>query len=155
MKLEYKTQDVRNPLDVLRKAGYSPFRDPNTNEDSFILRLTSGFYPRMHMYLQDKGDTIIFNLHLDQKKASYQGTSAHAGEYDGPTVEREATRVAGWVRSVAGAEPLNPIQNSQGRTATTGTPDQILTTNPPVHKEVPTEDTSVKKDNNKLFGGIF
>lgn len=38
-------------------------------------------------------DGFIINLHLDQKKPSYAGTSAHAGEYEGPVVEREASRL--------------------------------------------------------------
>jgi hypothetical protein len=33
------------------------------------------------------------NLHLDQKQASYGGSSAHNGEYGGETVETEGERV--------------------------------------------------------------
>ena len=41
------------------------------------------------------------NLHLDQKEASYSGTSAHGGEYKGPLVEREMQRIALGIKSLA------------------------------------------------------
>jgi len=50
-------------------------------------------YPRFHLYLKKDGETWVFNLHLDQKKPVYQGTSAHSGEYDGDVVEKEAERI--------------------------------------------------------------
>jgi translation elongation factor EF-4 len=31
-------------------------------------------------------DNYVFNLHLDQKKASYAGHNAHSGEYEGEVV---------------------------------------------------------------------
>ena len=33
------------------------------------------------------------NLHLDQKRPVYRGTSAHGGEYEGEVVEQEAARI--------------------------------------------------------------
>ena len=38
-------------------------------------------------------DTLIFNLHLDQKKPIYQGVPSHAGEYDSNLVKKEAKRI--------------------------------------------------------------
>ena len=35
----------------------------------------------------------MFNLHLDQKKPTYEGHVAHSGEYDGELVEEEAERI--------------------------------------------------------------
>lgn len=101
MKVTYDRSTVRNPLLVLRRAGYAAFRDPVTREESFVLRLTSEFYPRYHLYVEDapNGD-IIFSLHLDQKKPSYGEGPAHGGEYSGPTIEREMRRIDGWVRQV-------------------------------------------------------
>lgn len=78
-----------NPLEVLRRAGYGQVMDRNATEKSWSRRMGSGFYPRFHTYI--KGNVI--NLHLDQKQASYEGSSAHSGEYDGPTVEAEALRI--------------------------------------------------------------
>jgi len=36
---------------------------------------------------------LEFRLHLDQKKPTYSGSHAHAGEYSGTTVEDEAKRI--------------------------------------------------------------
>lgn len=89
-----------NPLAVLRRAGYSPFRDPVTNEDSFVIRLTPDFYPRFHLYAERAKNGTSINLHLDQKKASYGNNHAHNGEYEGPVIEREMDRIHGWVKAV-------------------------------------------------------
>ena len=102
MQIKYPADRLQNPLHILRKAGYQHFIDPVTKKESWIIRLTSGFYPRFHLYLSQKDGNFIFNLHLDQKKASYKGTSAHGGEYDGPTVEKEMNRIADWVAAETG-----------------------------------------------------
>lgn len=102
MNLRYPKSQVLNPLDILRKAGYAPFTDPKTGSESFVLRLTSGFYPRFHLYLNDKGDEIEFSLHLDQKKPSYGTNHMHSGEYDGPTVEKEMARIEKWIKASIG-----------------------------------------------------
>ncbi|MFA5945535.1 MAG: hypothetical protein WC802_01320 [Patescibacteria group bacterium] len=99
MKKAYTNNLVPNPLTVLRKAGYSPFRDPQTGDESFIIRLTSEFYPRFHLYVEHSGSSVSFNLHLDQKKPSYGEGHAHGGEYEGSTIEREMGRIDGWVRA--------------------------------------------------------
>lgn len=78
-----------DPLLVLRRAGYGQVMDRRATEVSYNRRLGSGFYPRFHVYIN--GQTI--NLHLDQKQASYEGSSAHSGEYDGQAVETEARRI--------------------------------------------------------------
>ena len=105
MELKYSKTRVQNPLAILRKAGYSPFTDPKTGSESFVLRLSSGFYPRFHLYLNDKGKDIEFSLHLDQKKPSYKGTRMHGGEYDGPTVEKEMERIRKWIESEISETP--------------------------------------------------
>jgi len=82
------------PKQLLRKAGYREFVDPNTRKTSYVRTLQpGGFYPRFHAYLDMHDDGFQVNLHLDQKKPSYGGTAAHAGEYDGAVVEREGARV--------------------------------------------------------------
>ncbi|MBT3230434.1 hypothetical protein HN358_01450 [Candidatus Uhrbacteria bacterium] len=97
MKASFQTLHVPNPLAVLRKAGYSPFVDPRTKNESFILRLTSGFYPRFHLYLKKSADKVTFDLHIDQKKPGYGGGHMHNAEYDSPVVEKELMRITGWV----------------------------------------------------------
>jgi hypothetical protein len=100
MKKHYTSTEVPNPVLLLRKAGYAFFRDPQTQEESFIIRLTPDFYPRFHLYVLQDGNGISFNLHLDQKKPSYGDGHAHAGEYEGAVVEKEMARIDGWVRSM-------------------------------------------------------
>jgi len=101
MQVSFPSEKVTNPLEALRKAGYAPFRDPKTGSESFVLKLTSGFYPRFHLYIKQKSGKIIFDLHIDQKKPSYSGTRMHAGEYDGSKVEEELRRITGWISHVS------------------------------------------------------
>ncbi len=84
---------------IMRKAGYTFINDRRTGKESFVRRLTSDFYPRFHVYVKDQGEKTIVDLHLDQKKASYQGTNAHSGEYEGGTVEKELERIKGFFRA--------------------------------------------------------
>ena len=112
MKRNYSIQEVPNALDVLRKAGYSYFKDPQSGEESFVVRLTSEFYPRFHLYVENSGNQVVFNLHLDQKKPSYGNEKMHSGEYDGPTVEKELRRIDSWVRSVANQQHQNPSEQN-------------------------------------------
>jgi hypothetical protein len=95
-------------------------------------------------------------LHLDQKKPQYKGTRAHNGEYDGPIVEREITRIAGWVKSVYGVLPASSdalettLQPQQGigdanqQSAAYEAPQKTYE----APKEAPVESKN-------LFGGIF
>jgi len=80
-----------NAIEVVRRAGYGQVNDPRAAESSWSRRLGFGFYPRFHVYI-NSGE---INLHLDQKQASYEGSSAHNGEYEGEAVEMEAARIAG------------------------------------------------------------
>lgn len=73
-----------SPLNLLRRAGYAFLRrDEKTSELSFVKRVGSADFPRFHVYVKNVGYTgAEINLHLDQKKASYSGSTAHSGEYD-------------------------------------------------------------------------
>jgi hypothetical protein len=88
-----KNQISEQPEQFLRRAGYGYITDYHTGHDSFVRRLAHDFYPRLHMYIDREDDKIIFNLHLDQKKASYQGSHMHNAEYDGEVVENEISRL--------------------------------------------------------------
>lgn len=77
----------------MQRAGYVEFHDPRSGEVSYTRRLTVGFYPRFHVYLEPHSDYLRLNLHLDQKQPSYAGFKKHSGEYDGSTVEAEAERL--------------------------------------------------------------
>ena len=80
-----------NGQDIMRRANYGLLHN-----GSFGRRMGSYDYPRFHVYL-DRG---VINLHLDQKKANYEGSSAHNGEFDGDLVEREIERISGIIESM-------------------------------------------------------
>ena len=90
MKFSVKTNEP--PLRLGRVLGYK-LLSSNNNEYNLVRSLAGNNYPRFHIYVRQERNELIFNLHLDQKKPSYEGTTAHSGEYDGELVEREAERI--------------------------------------------------------------
>jgi len=88
-----KNQINGQPEQWLRQAGYGFIRDRKTGHDSFVRRLGSGFYPRLHMYFVEQDGKIILNLHLDQKQASYKGARMHNAEHDSEVVVNEIDRL--------------------------------------------------------------
>lgn len=81
------------PEQLARRAGYAYFRDPKSGEESFVRRPYGNFYPRFHLYISSSGGKTVFNLHLDQKQASYPGAHKHNADYDGPAVGEEMKRL--------------------------------------------------------------
>ncbi|MBI4992289.1 MAG: hypothetical protein HZB99_03655 [Candidatus Harrisonbacteria bacterium] len=79
----------------LRQCGYQEISNPHKdNEISHARSLDSGrFYPRFHIYFEENKTQTIIDLHLDAKKPSYEGFTAHSGEYEGAVVEQEAKRI--------------------------------------------------------------
>lgn len=97
-----------SPVNILRRAGYIFQRNENnptsasrgeTGEMSFTLPMSRNGYPRFHIYCHLKGDNLVINLHLDQKRQTYGDETRHHGEYDnsGP-VEQEASRLKSIIR---------------------------------------------------------
>jgi len=83
-----------NPASALRRCGYHFERShPATGEISAARDLGAGGFPRFHAYAKISGRDLEINLHLDQKKPSYLGTSTHGGEYAGQIIEQEAERI--------------------------------------------------------------
>ena len=84
-----------NAYNLMRQAGYHPQEtgEERPGESSFVHRLSAADYPRFHAYVKLSGQELIINLHLDQKKPIYKGTSAHSGEYESVLVEKEAERI--------------------------------------------------------------
>lgn len=103
-----------NPSRFLRESGYAYIIDRNNGKESYMRHLGRDRYPRFHVYFQDLEDRVIFDLHLDQKKASYEGTHAHSAEYDGDVVETEIERLKNLLRP----KTANPgdLQGEQGET---------------------------------------
>jgi hypothetical protein len=102
MKIEVNKKALNfNPDQFLRRAGYGFIRDSVRNKESYVRRLTREFYPRLHMYFEDLPDRVVFDLHLDQKQASYAGNHMHNAEYDGEIVEAEIERLKNLLRGMA------------------------------------------------------
>jgi hypothetical protein len=92
------------PEQFLRQAGYVFKPSRHTGQDTFIKRLGRDQFPRFHIYINRMGQNTVFNVHLDQKKPSYQGTNAHAGEYDSELVEKEVARIKGFLNPLVTAK---------------------------------------------------
>ena len=73
---------------ILQQAGY------HLHNDSFVKRLSSDHYPRLHVYMKKQTSEVVeFNVHLDQRRGVHAGATAHAGEYDSELVVEEANRL--------------------------------------------------------------
>ena len=93
MKFSVQKPD-KNILVLIRKLGYMP--RGNDGKEFNCMKFLGGReeYPRFHLFIkQDKDNNLLFSLHLDQKKPSYKGSSAHSGEYEGKLIEKEKERI--------------------------------------------------------------
>ena len=81
-----------NATTLVRDIGYRPQRYTPEGELSAVRPLGAD-YPRFNIYLKEEKDVLVFNLHLDQKKPSYEGSRAHGGDYESETVKEEAARI--------------------------------------------------------------
>lgn len=93
-----KTRLSESPALWLRRAGYAYIVDRGEGKESFVRRLSRDYYPRFHLYYEEKKapdgqDFVIFNLHLDQKKPGYAGYNRHNAEYEGEVVAEEMKRL--------------------------------------------------------------
>lgn len=95
MKFQADKRKIRLTLDnCLRKAGYFQITDRISGQLSYVRRLSKiQHYPRFHLYIEESFEDYKFNLHLDQKRASYRGQVAHSADYDEPLVAEEAERI--------------------------------------------------------------
>ncbi|MBU2578560.1 hypothetical protein KKA09_00330 [Patescibacteria group bacterium] len=94
MKFEIKGPFKENTYNAMRRAGYVCLvENKDTGEANYVRALAVGGYPRFHIYLKMENETLIFNLHLDQKRPVYKGTTAHSGDYDGEVIEKEVERI--------------------------------------------------------------
>lgn len=82
-----------NVLAFMRECGYFPLGQNSDGEWNFVKSLMGRDYPRFHCYIKQEGQNLMLNLHLDQKKPSYAGSSRHSGEYEGEVVETEVERI--------------------------------------------------------------
>jgi hypothetical protein len=78
---------------LMNRIGYHQHYDRRSNKVSYIRRLGSLNYPRFHVYIDQHGDRVSFNVHLDEKKPSYGVGHRHSGQYDTELVGKEVTRI--------------------------------------------------------------
>jgi hypothetical protein len=81
-----------NARNMMRKLGYGEHTG-HGGQMSYTRRVTNQPFPRYHAYVEDYNGGIQINLHVDQKEASYHGSSVHSGEYDGRLVDEEMERI--------------------------------------------------------------
>jgi len=117
MKIRLSQSSLSAPYHMfLRQAGYTYIENRQSGQGSFVRPLTNGLYPRFHIYVDELEDGMLsINLHLDQKKASYEGITAHSGEYDDGAVVEEGNRLKSMISGTASSgparkspEPSNP-----------------------------------------------
>ena len=83
-----------NIANLSRQMGYKLIKfDDWENEYNLVRPLSGDNYPRFHLYIKEENNNWNFNLHLDQKRPSYEVSSAHSGEYGGELVEEEMERI--------------------------------------------------------------
>jgi hypothetical protein len=92
MQIKFNQQFKQSAGQLIRRCGYGLVRDRQAREESYARRLSNGIYPRFHLYINST-NPLVLNLHLDQKQASYEGQTAHSGDYDSDLVKQEAQRL--------------------------------------------------------------
>jgi len=92
--MKFSVYDVSDNLQtVMRRIGYHPIGHSDRGELNCVRPLAGQDYPRFHAYVKEEKGKIIFSLHLDQKKVSYEGATAHSGDYEGEVVQQESHRI--------------------------------------------------------------
>jgi hypothetical protein len=91
--MEFKIITDKSVDDIMRTIGYQPAYFQKKGETSIVRQIGRNDYPRFHLYIKENGNSFVFNVHLDQKKPSYEGSTGHSGDYDGPVVEGEGERI--------------------------------------------------------------
>lgn len=93
MKFVFHQEMAANLKVLMNRLGYHEHLDRRMRQVSYLRRLGTLEYPHFHLYVNPRPDGLEFNLHLDEKKPSYDGQTAHSGEYGGPLVEKEMERL--------------------------------------------------------------
>ena len=92
--MELKLEKPNETMATLaKKIGYRIQGFDEKEEYNMVKPLAPNGYPRFHIYARKNEGTFHISLHLDQKRASYEGSFAHSGEYDGDVVEKEAKKI--------------------------------------------------------------
>lgn len=108
MKVKFKETPNEPPHVFMRSAGYARHEN-RAGEVSWVRRISGMDFPRYHVYVQE-GEPVIFSIHIDQKAPTYDGFSAHNGEYDGPLIDAEVRRI-----QVAVGSPIVVLLSPNGQ----------------------------------------
>lgn len=93
MKIKFERKSIGNPLTVLRRCGYKPWRDPRTGKESFIRRVSAAFYPRFHVLTYYKENLFIIDLHFDARRPMHRRGIRSYEDEESETVRQEAERI--------------------------------------------------------------
>lgn len=94
--MEFVIRDMEeSTVSLMRRLGYHPAYFQKPGETSIVRQISGKDYPRFHLYIRQRNADLCFNLHLDQKKVSYEGQTGHSGDYDGEAVRGEMERIMG------------------------------------------------------------
>lgn len=92
--MEFEIKDLKRSInDIMRTVGYQPSYYQQDGRFSIVRLVGKNDYPRFHLYVKQNGANTLFDLHLDQKRPSYEGQTGHSGEYDGEVIIAEAERI--------------------------------------------------------------
>lgn len=100
MKFKFPYKGIK-PEELIKRCGYASWQGHET-KPSYVRRLGPTHYPRFHVYINEPAEYFEFDMHLDQKQASYEGSHAHGGDYDGPVLDEEARRITGIIAQIYG-----------------------------------------------------
>jgi RNA 3'-terminal phosphate cyclase len=79
---------------LMRRCGYTPWRDPRTGKERFIRRLGRGYYPRFHVKASyDNQYNLILDLHLDARRPMHKRGIRTYENVESEVVRREAERI--------------------------------------------------------------
>jgi hypothetical protein len=106
MKFLVKSIKLEEAKNITRRFGYALIFDRRSGQESLVRRLSGEHYPRFHLYIDENNQGCIFSLHLDQKKASYEGQHMHSAEYDGDLVEGEISALVSFFSGQYDVSPL-------------------------------------------------
>lgn len=93
MKIQISSKLNNNVPNILRQAGYMRIFDRKAGKESFSRKLSTGHYPRFHLYIKENSDVVALDLHLDQTESRYEGQTAHNADYNSEEVKNELGRL--------------------------------------------------------------
>lgn len=84
----------KNPRNIMRKAGYKPWRNPKTGQESYIRRTGASFYPRFHVLIKYGADySVVLDLHFDARRPMHKKGIRSYEDKESPVVREEAERI--------------------------------------------------------------